>query len=78
MPPDGQFVYYTKLLFLLPIDALFRRPIVTADSATFAHNNTSPPGGGEPVTTEPEARRTSPLPPAAYGSTEMTLTTQLS
>ena len=71
-------MYYTKLLFLLPIDALFRRPIVTADSATFAHNNTSPPGGVEPVTTEPEARRTSPLPPAAYGSTEMTLTTQLS
>lgn len=57
------------------VDTLFRRPIVTADSATFAHI-TSTPSSGEPVTQEPEARN-SPL-PAAYGSTEMTLTTQLS
>jgi len=63
------------------VETLFRRPIVTADSATFAHNNTSPlapPGGETVVTQEPEARRTSPLPSAAYGSTEMTLTTPLS
>lgn len=58
-------------------EPLFRRPIVTAESATFAHI-TSPAHGpldGDAVLTEPP--HGSPL-PAAYGSTEMTRTTQLS
>ena len=47
-------------------EPLFRRPIVTADSATFAHEPVAQPVGGDDNTIIQQ-----PL-PAAYGSTEMT------